>query len=98
MIGIIPRDYFSDPDVLCKHLRLYQHDACHWFCELFLMSFRNKEIDREAARNATSREEFILTIRGRDLLGNLEDAARLLLLTILVLAQSSITMVLCPLE
>ena len=74
MLGIIIRDYFPDPDVLCKHLQLYQHDACHWFSELFLMSFRNKEINREAVRGATTREEFILSIRGRDLLGNLEDA------------------------
>ena len=38
------------------------------------MSFRNKEINRKAVRGATTREEFILSIRGGDLLGNLEDA------------------------
>ena len=44
LVSIIIRDYFPDPDVLCKQLRLFQYESCRWISELLLISVVNKEI------------------------------------------------------
>ena len=38
LMGVIIRDIFPDPDVLCKQLRLFQVECCRWICELLLGS------------------------------------------------------------
>ena len=56
LISIIIRDFFLDPDVFCKQLRLYQYEACRWISELLLISVVNKEVSIEESRNAKSRD------------------------------------------
>ena len=65
LMGVIIRDIFPDPDVLCKQLRLFQVECCRWICELLLGSCENKEINLSLSRGATTREELIRAIRVR---------------------------------
>ena len=63
LLGLLLRDFFPDPDVLCKQLRLYQDDAARWFCDLILTSCINTELDGDAAKSSRTRESLIRSIR-----------------------------------
>ena len=70
-MGILLRDFFPDPDAVCKQLRLYQDDATRWFCELIINSALNTEIDGDKAKESSTRESLIRSIRYRN-----EDGSR----------------------
>ena len=65
LMGVLIRDVFPDPDVLCNHLKYYQHDAVHWFCELVMVSLQNTEVNHAEARAASTREDLVCSIRSR---------------------------------
>ena len=45
LMGVLIRDVFPDPDVLCNHLKYYQYDAVQWFCELVMVSLQNSDVN-----------------------------------------------------
>ena len=65
LMGVLIRDVFPDPDVLCYHLKYYQYDAAVWFCELVMISLQNTEVNHAEARAASTREELVCSIRSR---------------------------------
>ena len=74
LMGVIIRDFFPDPDVICRQLRSFQFESCRWICDLLLLSSLDKEVFPGDSRNAMSREELIRAIKERSPRGELSAA------------------------
>ena len=59
LAGLLLRDVFPDPDVLCIYLKCNQNTAADWFLDLILMSLEGVEFHQEVEENAGTREEMI---------------------------------------
>ena len=62
LMGVLIRDVFPDPDVLCHHLKYYQFEVVHWFCELVMVSLQNAKVNHSESRAACTREELVCSI------------------------------------
>ena len=71
LAGILLRDLFPDPDVLCKYLNCTQETAVGWFLEFLLFSLEGIEYHQGDEEIAQTREEMIQTLRFRDENGKL---------------------------
>ena len=71
LAGILLRDLFPDPDVLCKYLEFTQETAVNWFSEFLLFSLEGIEYHQGDEEIAQTREEMIQTLRFRDENGKL---------------------------
>ena len=63
LMGVLICDVFPDPDVLCHHLKYYQFEAVHWFCELVMVSLQNADVNHSEARAADTRDGLVCSIR-----------------------------------
>ena len=59
LAGLLLRDVFPDPDVLCRYLKCNQKTAADWFLDLILMSLEGVEFHQAVEENAGTREEMI---------------------------------------
>ena len=66
LAGLLMRDVFPDPDVLCKYLKSNQKEASDWFLEFVMVSLEGVEYHQRAEEEAETREEMILSLRYRD--------------------------------
>ena len=66
LAGILLRDVFPDPDVVCRYLRCNQKTAADWFLDLILMTLEGVEFHQGVEESAVTREEMILSLRYRD--------------------------------
>ena len=64
--GLLLRDVFSDPDVLCRFLKCNQKIAVDWFLDFVLMSLEGVEFHQRVEDGAETREEMILSLRYRN--------------------------------
>ena len=64
--GLMLRDVFLDPEVLCRYLKCYQKEAADWFLEFLMVSLEGVEYHQKAEEEAETREEMILSLRYRD--------------------------------
>ena len=66
LAGLLLRDVFPDPEVLCKYMKCDQKSASDWFLEFLLVSLEGVEYHQKAEEEAGTREEMILSLRYRD--------------------------------
>jgi len=66
LAGLLLRDVFPDPEVLCKYMKCGQKDASDWFLEFVMVSLEGVEYHQRAEEEAETREEMILSLRYRD--------------------------------
>lgn len=66
LAGLILRDVFPDPDVLCRFLRCNQKEAADWFLEFLMVSLEGVEYHQKSEEEAETREEMIHSLRYRN--------------------------------
>ena len=66
LAGLLLRDVFPDPDVLCRYLKCSQKEAADWFLELQMVSLEGVEYHQKVEEEAEKREEMICSLRYRD--------------------------------
>ena len=66
LAGLIPRDVFPDPDVLCRFLKCNQKKAVDWFLEFLMVSLEGVEYHQKTKEEAETREEMIRSLRYRN--------------------------------
>ena len=66
LAGLLLRDLFPDPDVLCRYLDCTQDTAVNWFLEFVMLSLEGVEYHQGAEEAAQSREQMIRSLRFRD--------------------------------
>ena len=66
LAGLLLRDLFPDPDVLCRYLDCMQDTAVNWFLEFVMLSLEGVEYHQGAEEAAQSREQMIRSLRFRD--------------------------------
>ena len=71
LAGILLRDLFPDPDVLCRYLDCTQEIAVKWFLEFLLLSLEGMEYHQGDEEIAQTMEEMVQPIRFRDENGKL---------------------------
>ena len=66
LAGLLLRDVFPDPDILCRFLKGDQETAVTWFLEFLVMSLEGTEYHQIAEDQAQTREEMVRSLRFRD--------------------------------
>ena len=66
LTGILVRDLFPDPDVVCQFLSGNQRHAITWFYEWILKPIEGVEVQEDDARRAVTRYQMICAVRYRD--------------------------------
>ena len=66
LAGILLRDLFPDPDVLCRYLGCTQTGAVSWFLHFVMRSLEGVEYHPGVEEAAQTREEMIRSFRFRD--------------------------------
>ena len=66
LAGILLRDLFPDPDVVCFYLRCEQEEAVKWFLDWLVLSLEGVEFHADAESRAETREELLYSLRFRD--------------------------------
>ena len=63
MAGIILRDLFPDPGIVCKTLRTEHRGAVYWILEWILKGLEGVELHQDADKKSSSRAELLSTLR-----------------------------------
>ena len=66
LAGVLLRDVFPDPDILCRYLDCTQLGAVNWFLEFLMLSLEGIEYHQGAEEGAQTKEEMIQSLRFRD--------------------------------
>jgi len=66
LAGLLLRDIFPDPDIICRYLETDQHSAVTWFLDWILLSLQGVEFHPAAEGVARTRSEMICSLRFRD--------------------------------
>ena len=66
LAGILLRNVFPDPDILCRYLDCTQLGAVNWFLEFLMLSLEGIEYHQGAEEAAQTREEMVQSLRFRD--------------------------------
>ena len=66
LAGLLLRDLFPDPDVLCRYLDCTQEVAVNWFLEFLMLSLEGIEYHQGDEEAAQTREDMIRSLRFRD--------------------------------
>ena len=72
LAGILIRDLFPDPEILCKLLECSQKTAVEWILEWFVKSLEGVESHQDAEEQATDRVSLMKTLRFRNSRNKLE--------------------------
>ena len=62
LAGLLIKDVFPDPDVLCRFLKCNQKTAVDWFLELVMMSLEGVEFHKGVEEGAKTREGMIRSL------------------------------------
>ena len=60
LTGILVRDIFPDPVVVCQFLKGNQWHAITWFCEWMLKSLEGVEVQVQALQNSSAMDSFLV--------------------------------------
>ena len=63
---IILRDFFLEPDIVCKTLKTEQRRAVSWILEWIVKSLEGVELHQAADENSLSRADLFSALRFRD--------------------------------
>ena len=63
--GILLRDVFPDPEITCTLLACFQDEAVAWFGEIVLESLMNVEVDTVIQATAQTKDELLMSLKGR---------------------------------
>ena len=63
LAGIIMRDLFSEPDIVCRTLKTEQRGAVSWTLEWIMKSLEGVELHQSANERASSRAELLAALR-----------------------------------
>ena len=66
LTGILVRDLFPDPDIVCQFLNGNQWHVITWFYEWILKSVEGVEVQEQDARSVLTRSQMICALRYRD--------------------------------
>ena len=66
LAGVMLRNYFPDPDVICRFAQCFQAPIVKWFSDLIWVSLKNTEVDLDMIHCARNRKDLILSIRTRN--------------------------------
>ena len=66
LAGIILRDLFPEPDILCRTLKREQQGAVSWILEWILKSLEGVELHQDADKKSSSQAELLTALRFRD--------------------------------
>ena len=66
LAGLILRDLFPEPEIVCKTLKTEQRGAASWILEWIMKSLERVELHQSADEKASSRAELLATLRFRD--------------------------------
>ena len=66
LAGILLRDLFPDPDVVCWYLKCEQEEVVKWFLDWLILSLEGVEFHADAESRAETREELLYSLRFRD--------------------------------
>ena len=66
LTGILLRDLYADPDVVCKFMNGDQWTRAKWFYEWILKSLEGVEVHEDSARSAVTRAQMVCALRYRD--------------------------------
>ena len=66
LAGIILRDLFPEPEIVCKTLKTKQHGAVSWILEWIMKSLEGVELHQSADEKASSQAELLAALRFRD--------------------------------
>ena len=66
LAGLLLRDLFPDPDVVCRFLECNQITAVNWFLEFVLCTLEGVSYHQIAEEQAQTREDMIRSLRLRD--------------------------------
>lgn len=55
LAGILLRDLYPDPDIVCWYLKCEQKDAVSWFFDRLLLSLEGVEYHQDAEARADTR-------------------------------------------
>ena len=66
LAGLLLRDIFPDPEILCRYLDADQLTAVNWFLDWLVISLEGVEYHQVAEENASTRVEMIESLRARD--------------------------------
>ena len=66
LAGIILRDLFPEPKIVCKTLKTEQRGGVSWILEWIMKSLEGVELHQSADEKASSRAELLATLRFRD--------------------------------
>ena len=69
LAGIIIRDLFPEPEIVCKTLKTEQRGAVSWILELISKSLEGVELHQQADENAKTRRELLYLLLGSATLG-----------------------------
>ena len=75
LAGLLLRDVFPDPNVVCRFLECNQNTAVNWFLEFVLQSLEGVSYHQTAEDSALTREDMIRSLRFRDDRGKLCDVS-----------------------
>ena len=73
LAGIILRDLFPDPDIVCRVLECDQKQAVAWFLDWLVTSLEGLEIHAVSEESAVSRQDMLKCLRFRNARGKLEE-------------------------
>ena len=63
LAGIIARDLFPEPEIVCKILKTEQRGAISWVLEWIIKSLEGVELHQQADKDATTRRELLSALR-----------------------------------
>ena len=66
LAGILARDLFPEPEIVCKTLKTEQRGAISWILEWILKSLEGVELHQQADKEATTRRELLSALRFRN--------------------------------
>ena len=66
LAGIMIRDLFPEPEIVCKTLKTEQRGAVSWILDWILKSLEGVELHQQADKNATTRGKLLSALRFRN--------------------------------
>ena len=66
LAGLVLRDVFPDPELLCRYLRCNQKETANWFFEFLMVSLEGVEYHQKAEEEAETKEDMICSLRYRN--------------------------------
>jgi len=66
LAGVLLRDLFPDPDIVCRYLECDQEGAVNWFLDWLVLSLEGTEFHADSEERAVTRIDLLKSLRHRD--------------------------------